>query len=145
NNRGTVAMVRTFGQQDLTHELIVGFVLVKAFTQPLVEHEHAFDSHAVRVRTQEVGPEVGPVVGILRSSEKAIDESAAGLIHCRLPIADCRLVGERLLMSTLRSAVTEDGSVATELQEFTRVLGCGQDADGIEISATEKLGVGALF
>ena len=64
DDRRAEAMIAAFGQEDFTHELIVRLVGAKGLAQPLVEDENTFDADAVRIRADEIGPFVGPVIGV---------------------------------------------------------------------------------
>jgi hypothetical protein len=96
NDRGPIAMVHAFAQQDFPCELIVGFVLPETVAQPLVKREYTFHPHPVRVRSQQVGPLVSPVVGEPGLREEAVNEPDSCGVRIRrsrlekaLIIADC--------------------------------------------------------
>src|SRR2546430_2443323 len=74
DHRGTVAMVRALGKENFAHELIKRFVLPETFAQPLIERKHAFYAHAVGIRTEQVGPLAGPIVGVGRIVQHLCDE-----------------------------------------------------------------------
>ena len=112
NHRRAIAMVAAFGQEDFTHQLVVRFVLPETLAQPLVQDENALHPDTVRVGAQQVGPFVGPVIGIRRILQHLRDK----------PVA---LLGRRVV------------------QKGAHFLGRGQQPDGIEFGAAEKLSIGA--
>ena len=73
-----VAMIRAFREEDFTRELVVRLVLPETLAQPLIEDEDALHANAVGIRTQQVGPLVRPVIGVLGAGEQAVNKHAAG-------------------------------------------------------------------
>ena len=61
---GAVPVVAPFRHQDLPHELVVGQVAAESVPEPLVEEEDALDPDAVGVGAEQVGPFVGPIIGV---------------------------------------------------------------------------------
>ena len=71
---GAVAERAALRGQQLADELVVGHVAAEGVAEPGVEVVNRLDADAVRIRPQQVGPLVRPVVGILGPLQQAIDQ-----------------------------------------------------------------------
>src|SRR5262249_22016020 len=134
NYRGAVPMVRSFREQNFTHELIVRFVLSEAVAQPLIEDKHTFHAHAIGVRAEQVSPFVSPVIRVFGPDEKTIDERAA-------PCETCfgRLAGRR----SRRSLRSLPAGRRQHVKKLADLLRRRQHANRVEGSAPDELSVRA--
>ena len=80
-------MIRTLGEDDVPHELVIRTVGAELFANPLIQQEHALHAHAIRIRPQQVGPFVRPVVGVGGVLQNLRDPA--------LPLPRIRIGGER--------------------------------------------------
>ena len=79
DRHSTVFPVAASGRQDSSNELIVGKILSERLADPGIEAQDGFDTDAVGVWPEQVGPFVGPIVGVFGSFEQRIDQGDAFL------------------------------------------------------------------
>ena len=72
-----VAPGAPLGRDQLADELVVGHVLAKRVANPGVEGHGRLDAHAIGIGPQQVGPLVGPEVGVLGPIEQRVDQLLA--------------------------------------------------------------------
>ena len=74
DNRRAKLMSAALSGEQFTGKLVERFVFPKAFANPLIEQQDAFDAHSLRVGSDEVAPLSGPVVGIIRILQQPLNE-----------------------------------------------------------------------
>ena len=73
DRHSTVFPVAPPSREDPSNELIVGDVLSERIANPGVEAQDGFDTYAIGVRPQQIGPFVSPIVCVLGSFQERID------------------------------------------------------------------------
>ena len=67
-------VVRPFGHKNISNKLVIRPISPERFAQPLIEQEYALHAHPIGIGPQEIGPLVGPVIGIGRMLQNRADE-----------------------------------------------------------------------
>src|SRR3990172_9058375 len=91
---GTVAPRAPLRRQQLADELAVRFVRPKRLAEPSVQRPDSLHAHAIRIGPQQVGPLVGPEVGVLRTIEQLVDQPLA-LVQTGVGEEGSRFLGSR--------------------------------------------------